>query len=42
MTDELLEFLGIAAGGIAIYLVAQNNAPAIKKAVSNIPLPSLI
>jgi hypothetical protein len=36
MSDDLLEYLGLAAAGVALYLVAQNNAPVIKKAVSNI------
>lgn len=34
--DKLLEFLGIAAGLGVIYLVAENNAPLIRRAVSNI------
>ena len=33
MSDKLLEFVGIAAAGAAIYLVAENNIPAIKKAL---------
>jgi len=43
MPDKLLEFVGIAAASAAIVMVAENNIPAIRNAVSrlvNIP-PSL-
>ena len=36
MSDKLLELAALAAGGIAIYLVAENNMPQIKRAIANI------
>src|SRR5215469_14286760 len=36
MSDKLLELAALAAGGIALYLVAENNMPQIKRAIANI------
>ena len=40
--DKALEILGLIAGGVTLYLVVENNMPNIKKAVSNVILPSPI
>ncbi|MGC2570266.1 MAG: hypothetical protein WA364_02050 [Candidatus Nitrosopolaris sp.] len=39
--DKALEILGLIAGGVTLYLIAENNLPSIRKAISNvIPSPS--
>jgi len=36
MSDKLLEVAALIAGGVALYMVVENNLPQIKKAISNI------
>lgn len=36
MSDKLLEIAAFIAGGIALYFVAENNMPQIKRAIANV------